>query len=80
MDETHPEDPLLTEDPRWLRGHSYGAMPPARSSQLNPKGPKRPIGVRGKTPAAIFKGGMGEAFWKHPKTRSEKNENKIKPM
>ena len=56
MDETHPEEDLLTGPPRWLRGHSYGAMPPARSKTVN----RNPSGlwarrVRGYYPPLQFK-------------------------
>ena len=29
VDETHPEESLLTGPPRWLRGHGYCAIPPS---------------------------------------------------
>ena len=41
VDETHPEECLLTGSPRWLRGHGYCAIPPSpiENNQLKPTSP-----------------------------------------
>ena len=70
VDETHPEECLLTGSPRWLRGHGYGAMPPARSKSMNPEGPEADE-VRGKHPLLLLLR-VGEVVLNIPENRNIK--------